>query len=298
LLLGTGHIGIILIILSVTLFSTMTVFAQNQLIFIETSQNTYEEGDAIVVSGTVTSIIVGEQVSITIFYEGNLVDIAQVGVAQDGTFVHTFLTKGPLWEEDGTFIVRGMYGKTTIETSFEFFSNPVAHETTDIFEVDAGSYGTFDVDYTISRAIVKNMVIDSEDFALVIILETDDDGLIILDLPRSGIDAKKIDGQDDIFIILIDGREVPYREISTNSNSRTITIEFEEGDSDVQIIGTFVAGSTTPPPPPAPESESMPKIPEWVRNIFIWYAEDRISEDELLDAIQFLLDQGILKSKS
>ena len=43
---------------------------------------------------------------------------------------------------------------------------------------------------------------------------------------------------------------------------------------------------------------STSKIPEWVRNIFIWYAENQISEDELLNAIQFLLDQGILKSKS
>jgi len=43
-------------------------------------------------------------------------------------------------------------------------------------------------------------------------------------------------------------------------------------------------------PPPVPE-----KLPEWVRNLFIWYAEKRISEAELLDAIQFLIDQGILK---
>ena len=120
-MLGTGHIGIILIILSVTLFSTMTVFAQNQLIFIETSQNTYEEGDAIVVSGTVTSIIVGEQVSITIYLEGNLVDIAQVGVAQDGTFVQTFTTKGSQWQKSGSYIVRALYDKTTVETSFYFY---------------------------------------------------------------------------------------------------------------------------------------------------------------------------------
>jgi len=43
------------------------------------------------------------------------------------------------------------------------------------------------------------------------------------------------------------------------------------------------------------EKQSKQKIPDWVRNIFIWYAEERISEDELLNAIQFLLDQGILK---
>ena len=43
--------------------------------------------------------------------------------------------------------------------------------------------------------------------------------------------------------------------------------------------------------------EPKQKIPDWVRNIFIWYAEDRISEDELLGAIQFLIDQGILQTR-
>jgi len=84
------------------------------------------------------------------------------------------------------------------------------------------------------------MVVDSEIFALIVILETDDDGAITLELPRESIDAKKADGVDDKYIILIDGAEVPYREVSTNVDSRTIIIEFEELDSDIEIIGTFV----------------------------------------------------------
>ena len=218
----------------------MTAFGAGQLIFIEISQNAYEEGETIVVSGNVTSIIAGEQVSITIFREGNLVDIAQVQVAQDGKFTSTFKAQGPLWQKDGKYIVRALYGKTTIETSFDFYSKGALIETTDIFEVDAGSYGTFDVDYTIRGATVKDMRVDSVALALLVILETDDDGSITLKLPRESIDAKIMNGQDDDFIILIDGAEVPYKEISTNADSRTITIQFEEGDSDVEIIGTFV----------------------------------------------------------
>jgi predicted secreted protein with PEFG-CTERM motif len=218
----------------------MTAYAQSQLIFLETSQNSYEEGDTIVVSGNVTSIIAGEQVSLTIFREGNLVDIAQIEIAQDGNYAHTFIAKGPLWQKDGNYIVRALYGKTTIETSFDFYSKQALIETTDIFEVDAGSYGTFDIDYTIRGATVKEMIVDSEIFALIVILETDDDGAITLKLPRESIDATKTGDQDDTFIILIDGIEVPYRETSTNADSRTIIIEFEEGDSDIEIIGTFV----------------------------------------------------------
>jgi len=37
------------------------------------------------------------------------------------------------------------------------------------------------------------------------------------------------------------------------------------------------------------------KIPDWVRNIFIWYGEKKISEDELIGAIQFLIKEGIIK---
>ena len=229
------------IVIAALFFSTMTAFGQGQLIFVETSQNAYEEGDTIVVSGNVTSIITDTPVLLQIFYEGNFVELAQIDVAQDGNYAHTILAQGPLWKKDGKYTVRVSYGTSaTIETSFEFFSKQTLIETTDIFEVDAGSYGTFDIDYTIRGATVKDMIVDSEIFALIVILETDDDGAITLKLPRESIDAKIMDDQDDDFIILIDGIEVPYREISTNADSRTITIEFEEGDSDIEIIGTFV----------------------------------------------------------
>ncbi len=221
-------------------FTTMTAFGQGQLIFVEVSQNSYEEGDKIVVFGNVTSIILDTPITLQIFHEGNLVDIAQVQIAQDSNYAHTFIAKGPLWQKDGKYVVRAFYAKTTIETSFDFYSKQALIETTDVFEVDAGSYGTFDIDYTVRSATVKEMIVDPRIFALIVILETDDNGCIILKLPRESIDATKTGDQDDKFIILIDGAEVPYREISTNTDSRTITIEFEEGDSDIEIIGTFV----------------------------------------------------------
>ena len=40
--------------------------------------------------------------------------------------------------------------------------------------------------------------------------------------------------------------------------------------------------------------ESIQKIPNWVRQIFIWYAAEQISESDLLNAIQFLANQGII----
>ena len=43
-----------------------------------------------------------------------------------------------------------------------------------------------------------------------------------------------------------------------------------------------------------PEIDEQPKIPEWVRNLFILYAESSITEDELLGAIKFLIEQEII----
>jgi len=41
-------------------------------------------------------------------------------------------------------------------------------------------------------------------------------------------------------------------------------------------------------------NNSTSKIPDWVKNIFVWYGQDQISEDELLSAIKYLITEGIL----
>jgi hypothetical protein len=62
------------------------------------------------------------------------------------------------------------------------------------------------------------------------------DGTITLQLPRSLIDSKTNSGQDDAFIILIDGAEVKPKSESSDNNFRNITIQFLHGDQDIEII--------------------------------------------------------------
>jgi len=40
--------------------------------------------------------------------------------------------------------------------------------------------------------------------------------------------------------------------------------------------------------------ELTKKIPSWIKNVFGLYAQDQISEDELLNAIKYLIDEGIM----
>ncbi len=42
------------------------------------------------------------------------------------------------------------------------------------------------------------------------------------------------------------------------------------------------------------DSIEPPKIPSWVHDIFVWYAEESISENELLASLEYLISQGII----
>jgi len=37
-----------------------------------------------------------------------------------------------------------------------------------------------------------------------------------------------------------------------------------------------------------------PKVPEWVKNIALWYGQGILSEDEFIDAIRFLIKEGVV----
>ena len=41
--------------------------------------------------------------------------------------------------------------------------------------------------------------------------------------------------------------------------------------------------------------ENTPEIPDWVKNIFILYADGSITENELISALKFLIEQGIIE---
>jgi predicted secreted protein with PEFG-CTERM motif len=221
--------------------SFLPVFAQTNPITVQTDDNNYDEGDTIVISGQVSVVVQSTPVVLQIFFGGNMIDIAQITVAQDGSYTHTVLAEGPLWNKSGDYLIRASFGEGNVaETEFNFAPKTDIPETTNIFEVDAGSSGTFDVEYTIKGGTIKDMIVDSDIFALIVQIDATDEGTITMSLPREFIGAEKQDGKDDLFIILIDGIEVPYQESVTNTDSRVITINFEQNDSDIEVIGTYV----------------------------------------------------------
>ena len=226
---------------SLLIISTGGVFAQESIIEVQTDDNNYDEGDTIIISGKVTTVVGSTPVTLQIFLEGSVIEIAQIEVAQDGNYSHTIIAEGPLWKKQGNYIVKVSYGDGNIaELEFSYTPKSESTATNDNFEVDAGSYGTFDVEYTIKGGTLENMEVDSNNFAITIKIKSADEGTITLDLPREFIDAKKQDGKDEVFIVLIDSIETTYEELDSTQIQRTVTINFEEGDSTIDIIGTHV----------------------------------------------------------
>ncbi len=133
-------------IISLLVISIVPAFAQESLISVQTDDKNYDEGDTIVISGLVTTVVGETPVTLQLFTEGNLVDIAQITVAQDGTYSHTVIAEGPLWNKAGDYLVRVLYGEGNIaESEFSYTPKSEVVETTTNFEVDARSHGTFDV---------------------------------------------------------------------------------------------------------------------------------------------------------
>jgi predicted secreted protein with PEFG-CTERM motif len=218
-----------------------TAFAEGSLISVQTNDSNYREGDVILISGNIVTMIGDTQVTMQLFQGGNLIEIAQIKVSQDGNYSHTVIAQGPLWEKQGSHMVKVTYGEGNIaETLFDYTPESEIIETTKDFPVDAGDSGTFDVKYTISGGTVEIIQIEPENLGLLVKINSLENGKIILELPRESIDAEKQNGKDEKFIILIDDAQTTYEKIQSDSTIRIIGINFEKGDSEIQIIGTYV----------------------------------------------------------
>ena len=230
-----------ILLLTISIVPTFAQSNEEPFLTVRTDDNHYDEGDTIVISGKVQTVIIDTPILLTVvFQETKILEIGQFFPAQDGSYSHTIIAEKPQWSKEGEYLIRVSYGTgNTAESSITFTPKQEFLETKDTLEVNIPNGGTFDAEYTILGGEVKDMILEPENFTLRILLNAPDEGTISIKLPRSAIDAIKQNGQDEKFIVLIDDVQNPYSETQTNSEFRLISINFEEGDSEIEIIGTF-----------------------------------------------------------
>ena len=73
---------------------------------------------------------------------------------------------------------------------------------------------------------------------LILSLKTMSNGTLTVVLPRTLIDSRIAEQQDDKFFVLMDGQETDYTEIKTTNATRTLNIHFMQGIATIEIIGT------------------------------------------------------------
>ena len=238
----------IVIAVGITFGLTPTIAAVEDPISVSTSRDIYYENDIIIVFGKVTAMLNELPVTIQLYHEDSLIAVDQVEIALDGTFATDFRAKGNFWKEDGTYIVRAFYTPEKIaEKTFQFFKK-LSGGTSSLFPVDIPNSGSFELGYSIIGGEVRDIILNQDNYSLLIEFNAEYNGNVVLKLPRENIESKTTDGMDEIFIILISKTgldsenfvEVQFEEIETGPDFRTVRIQFEEDDRWIKVIGTYV----------------------------------------------------------
>jgi hypothetical protein len=220
-----------------------TVKSTDSTIVVETDKDAYERGDTMVISGEVRKVVNTTPLTIQIIDPNqNVVHVDQILVAQDGRFSLTVPVEGPLWKVPGNYTLIAQYGlkhiSAMVQFQFEEFEMPI----TGAFNVkDKPSGQNFDLNYTITGGIVKDMYLEPKDLALIVELDAKNQGVIHLQIPRLLLDAKKSSNIDESFIVLVNDDEISSAHEGVNDpNYRSIDIPITNGDSKIEIIGTTV----------------------------------------------------------
>jgi len=205
-----------------------------------TDSSVYDHKSMIMIDGTVGSIRPGADVGLVVIGPppfNNIVKIDQITINSDRTFSTSLSTAGALWKYDGTYTIRVTYGtqevfdRTLVELTGGI-SGPSPTVTCGPGELSASGQC---IPFTISGATVTGARLSVGTTSLIINVNTSDDGMIKLEIPRNILDT---DATSDPLFVLVDGEEVETDEKATRS-VRTLTIMLPVGTEEIEIIGTF-----------------------------------------------------------
>ena len=138
----------------------------------------------------------------------------------------------------------------TSQPSGEAFVNPLPNmnrtSTTPLPPIMLQSQGTIPVVNTTSTISYQSMggqilgaSINPSTFSLKINLRANTAGTLSIQIPRDMLDAKKLGGTDDVYIVTADKSIASFNE-TKNSLSRTLVISFPANTNEISIYGTTV----------------------------------------------------------
>ncbi len=213
--------------------------SSSDAITVTTDKPSYNDGDKITISGSTRDYISDTPVTVMIRNPiGNIIKIDQVDLGTDRTYSTTVTASGTLWQAAGTYQVLAQFGSKdrSGQTTFQFSGSAGGAGNT--IQVDGTN---MTVKYSITNGKVLGIKADTQSKSLLVAIQTTGNGVLTITLPRALIDSKNNAGVDEQYVVLTDGQEsMDFQETSTTATDRTLTIPFEDGTQEIEIIGTQI----------------------------------------------------------
>jgi hypothetical protein len=192
----------------------------------------------------VTNVQTGQQAFVRVTNPlGALARADPVSVAADGSYTYSFTSGGPLMRQDGDYRVQVSYRGVTEDATFAF----TAGEEWIPFTINIGG-NNYIVYYKIAGGSVRTMTADVELATLTVDITSTGNGKLDLQLPRNVMQALSEEGvptggTDVDYIAFVDS--IPTEDITetippTNPNSREISIDFEAGTEQIEVVGSWI----------------------------------------------------------
>ena len=205
-------------------------------LYFYTESKTYDHNYIIIINGEVKTVKDLDVSFVITGPTGSIVQIAQVPISSDGSFVTTINTANPMMKYDGEYKIKATYGADI--THFEYVNlvegvdwsyTPSQHEEhhEEVFDLVG------EVDYSISGGHVEGVTANVNGNSLVVAIhDAEDGGELTITLPSDVITPFN----DGTFFVLVNDEESD----DASQDGNTITVPFDADASTIEIIGTHV----------------------------------------------------------
>lgn len=214
------------------------------VITVKTDSLKYNVGANVKISGKVaaSAIVPGEKVLIQVFNPDEALSRTDpVDLASDGTFTYEFPLAGAYNSLSGDYQLIAVYDLKKAKSTFEVEGVAGAHDRYNLKVLN----NTYTIEYDVSGGSIKSMFVKPSELKLVISIDAQEDGQLLLVLPRNVIDAVKNGTDIDFLVASTDieagiGGNLDVTESQVTDDNRTIVIDYKKGTDLIEISGTSV----------------------------------------------------------
>lgn len=179
---------------------------------------------------------------------GNVVTVEQITPQPNGDFSLDLNTQSPLWKQDGDYVVKAQSGSDTRQFKTKFTLVTYDHGiptkcTGNEFSILADNESVYCISFTSTKGtnIHGDGKLDLTAKTLSIKIRGQDADSIVFDIPRYILDSKTSSGDDSKFTVLTDEQIINHKELSSDSDSRQIQIDYDPSKTHTyHIVGTHV----------------------------------------------------------